>query len=522
VDPPGQRAKALPGRDPTRPQGQGSPSPPAVREDFKPNQEIGWGVEKFYDAKIQGQESVSTLEIDGDVEKFYDAKIQGQEEEVESFALPSREKDDSLALPFMSTSSSSQEDDSFALPSHAEVRQANLEEALVGPGKLIKGHETLDGDRCLLGSGTTEPIDVSQHQKIQGQHFTVYFANYTAWGTKAEGCFFQEKLQGFDIHCGVEHHLEGQKLKVARAKIQKAGWRTFISPATLTGRGGNSGGAWILTRRGLAAKSGTTHLERGGNQWTASIIRFKGRDVAFISIYLQPHTGGLGLDNLGKLEEVIGYIGSLKIQFIIVGDWNCEPKQLEEESHILRYLKAKVLTPENVAFTCNQGSGRMIDYMIASPGICHCLRITADLDGPWTPHLGLIIKLNMDPISIMGRQHRSPVVIPTCPGPDRMTWQEHMGQAGVEPHADMYHPVDPRSTDLELTKSFSRWSRAAEGCLLGRTSMSEDEARKCRGRGQAPRYEIKAVLPPNKVGAHLANPDGNFWGMLKVRLQELV
>eukprot|EP00972_Heterocapsa_arctica_P076782 11324507-Heterocapsa_arctica.AAC.1 len=52
--------------------------------------------------------------------------------------------------------------------------------------------------------------------------------------------------------------------------------------------------------------------------------------------------------------------------------------------------------------------------------------------------------------------------------------------------------------------------------------MEEAEARKCRGRGQAPKYEIKSVYPPNKVGAYLANRDGSFWGMLKVRLQELV
>jgi hypothetical protein len=136
--------------------------------------------------------------------------------------------------------------------------------------------------------------------------------------------------------------------------------------------------------------------------------------------------------------------------------------------------------------------------------------------------MGLIIKLNMNPISIMGRQHRSPVQIPICPGPDRVPWREHMNQAEGAHLQDQWHPVDLRSTDPELTEQFSRWSRAAENCLLGRTSMDEAEARKCRGRGQAPRYEIKEVLPPNKVGAYLANPDASFWGMLKVRLQELV
>eukprot|EP00972_Heterocapsa_arctica_P030902 4545503-Heterocapsa_arctica.AAC.1 len=61
-----------------------------------------------------------------------------------------------------------------------------------------------------------------------------------------------------------------------------------------------------------------------------------------------------------------------------------------------------------------------------------------------------------------------------------------MIQAEGAHQQDQVHPVDPRSTDLELTESFSRWSRAAENCLLGRTSMNEAEARKCRGRGQAP------------------------------------
>eukprot|EP00972_Heterocapsa_arctica_P063013 9296614-Heterocapsa_arctica.AAC.1 len=63
----------------------------------------------------------------------------------------------------------------------------------------------------------------------------------------------------------------------------------------------------------------------------------------------------------------------------------------------------------------------------------------------------------------MGRQHRSPQQIPVCQGPDRMSWQQHMAQAEGEPRRDLLHPVDPWSTDFELTESFSRWSRAAEG-----------------------------------------------------------
>eukprot|EP00972_Heterocapsa_arctica_P009269 1366127-Heterocapsa_arctica.AAC.1 len=62
----------------------------------------------------------------------------------------------------------------------------------------------------------------------------------------------------------------------------------------------------------------------------------------------------------------------------------------------------------------------------------------------------------------MGRQHRSPQQIPVCHGPDRLSWHEHKALADLEPYDQLQHPVDPMSTDLELTEGFSRRSRAAE------------------------------------------------------------
>eukprot|EP00972_Heterocapsa_arctica_P035268 5189621-Heterocapsa_arctica.AAC.1 len=66
-----------------------------------------------------------------------------------------------------------------------------------------------------------------------------------------------------------------------------------------------------------------------------------------------------------------------------------------------------------------------MDHLVASPGISHCLSISADLNAPWTPHLGLIIQLDVNPINIMGRQHRNPQQIPVCQGPDKLSWHEH-------------------------------------------------------------------------------------------------
>eukprot|EP00972_Heterocapsa_arctica_P030256 4455870-Heterocapsa_arctica.AAC.1 len=63
---------------------------------------------------------------------------------------------------------------------------------------------------------------------------------------------------------------------------------------------------------------------------------------------------------------------------------------------------------------------------------------------------------------MVGRQHRSPQQIPLCQGPDRLPWQEHMALADLELYDQLNHPVDPQSTDQELTDNFRRWSRAAE------------------------------------------------------------
>ena len=52
--------------------------------------------------------------------------------------------------------------------------------------------EKTDGEKCDSGDKKEE----------HGQLFTIYFANYTTWGTKAEGIFFQDDHQGYDIHWG--------------------------------------------------------------------------------------------------------------------------------------------------------------------------------------------------------------------------------------------------------------------------------------------------------------------------------
>eukprot|EP00972_Heterocapsa_arctica_P024497 3613324-Heterocapsa_arctica.AAC.1 len=69
----------------------------------------------------------------------------------------------------------------------------------------------------------------------------------------------------------------------------------------------------------------------------------------------------------------------------------------------------------------------------------------------------------MDPEKMLGRQHTSPMQIPVCQGPDRYTWDEQKTYADQWACNEVAHPVDPQSTDQDITEAFIKWSRAAEG-----------------------------------------------------------
>ena len=50
----------------------------------------------------------------------------------------------------------------------------------------------------------------------------------------------------------------------------------------------------------------------------------------------------------------------LLLEYIIVGDFNAEPAELQEAG-VLELLQAEVVTPSNPSFTCTTTSCRMMD-----------------------------------------------------------------------------------------------------------------------------------------------------------------
>eukprot|EP00959_Pyramimonas_sp_CCMP1952_P206083 4309533-Pyramimonas_sp.AAC.1 len=54
----------------------------------------------------------------------------------------------------------------------------------------------------------------------------------------------------------------------------------------------------------------------------------------------------------------------------------------------LSWVRGVVVTPENTTWTCSNGH-RMLDYFVVDQRLALDTSLTAVLEGPWRPHLGV-------------------------------------------------------------------------------------------------------------------------------------
>jgi exonuclease III len=160
----------------------------------------------------------------------------------------------------------------------------------------------------------------------------IYFANITSWSDKAVEYLLQKKdspPSTADIICVAEHHLVTEKLKAPRKAIAKAGRFSFITSATPTGQGGCAGGTMVLPRSELDVTKVRGRDTGIMNDWSACSIRGRARDLVVISLYLKDGEG-MSPTNLLRLGQVHDLVQSLKVPWIILGDFNMSPVTLDQ------------------------------------------------------------------------------------------------------------------------------------------------------------------------------------------------
>ena len=93
--------------------------------------------------------------------------------------------------------------------------------------------------------------------------------------------------------------------------------------------------------------------EMKGQDWVAVMVKLKGVSVLFIAAYLTSGDGAAG-PNIKKLAGLMDLILEMQLPFILMADWNMEPKELKETGFIGK-VGAEVVLPHSVSHTCSSG-----------------------------------------------------------------------------------------------------------------------------------------------------------------------
>ena len=353
----------------------------------------------------------------------------------------------------------------------------------------------------------------------------IYFANYTEWGPKAEEYLDREEQKAFHVHMGVETHLSGLALKKARRNRKKSGYKSYVCPATDTGRGGNSGGTWVLVQKNLASHGALPGYQlvegvpqAAGEQWSAAVVRVKNFDIVVVSLYME---SGVGLNdtNMRRLEQLAEFLKLITVPFLVLGDWNLEPSELESISWP-HYVRARIVVPENIAFTCSKGKGRLLDYAVVSYSLWPYFRLFPDLSSPWKPHMGLKATIEVGIYTVESRSQVKPRNLKQAQGPV-WDWGSYVEAARADLNeVGSTYPVDDVAHDQALSNSYALFSRAAQLLMCDQASVERGCVRGFLGKGMPAKFRVGPSQSPTKTNRYTHDPNSNNWAASLARLGE--
>ena len=231
----------------------------------------------------------------------------------------------------------------------------------------------------------------------QGYH--LYFHNITYMGPKFHNFVPESSCWGMAV---AEHHLLASELPVHAAKLKAKGWRSWWSPAQPTGRGGTSAGTAVLLKSNVQAERlDFTAMDSAGlpsdfRPFTVVKLKLQGFSMVWASLYLPPgHSFGKeATEALSMLHQLLSLT---QWPWVITADWNAEPSELEE-SGWPQAMGGRVLVPPGAKASCTSGSGRMLDFALASVSFMQVVK-QADLcyQVPTKPHVAFVMTLRSDP-----------------------------------------------------------------------------------------------------------------------------
>ena len=341
----------------------------------------------------------------------------------------------------------------------------------------------------------------------------ILFGNVTSWSDKAKEYFQQS---GAPVKMVAEHHITRARAPAFRRYWRRNGSKVNYQEAKATD-GGSSGGTAVAIRKDLNSYSDPRGVRGGVSEarWTGSFLRMRGYELFLGCIY-----GYTGEEDQGRNQElfmeVFLYLKGLKCQYVVVGDWNVEYGVMMD-SHLMAHLGGVVIPPRNTTYTCGSGQMRTIDFVITTKELAPFVEVEAALDVPWSPHLGLKVRVSKEVEKAEVWVMETPNEIPVHKGPVRHDWSWYACEAESSRCTGTAHSVAAGARSEELTAQYESFSKAAEAYKLDR---GDEKAAGMTGRGQARRFVRKPAIPRHPPGATASFHKLAFWAALATRLRE--
>jgi hypothetical protein len=345
------------------------------------------------------------------------------------------------------------------------------------------------------------------------RQLVIEFGNVTKWGGRILDWMHLRPPEVMAF-LATELHLQGSRLNMARRQASKLGWSSYAQPAVANNPAANSpfantGGECVFIRKGLVSY-GHGGLSQPG--WRAAFIRTQGTDVLLVALYFLTGTGGeVNEANQERLTSLSTMLKTLKVPWVICGDWNSTPGEVASWPWIV-FLRALVLVPD-APFTCrsntNDGEGgRIIDFVVASPLLEGMVQVEVDWEVPWGPHCALRLHISMPSSREVTSMCTVPDDIPKCYGPRLHSWSA-CAQESTSLQVNLGLPLDEVDFQKELTGRYASFSATAEA-WMGQTWIDYND--KAAGRGRLIAPTERSVVPCNKVEHVYASPCQHFWG----------
>ena len=221
--------------------------------------------------------------------------------------------------------------------------------------------------------------DIAARPPAEAGLWTVDLANPSSFTTAADKVL---KRSAADVVMLIETKKREADTEGAKNQAQQLGWRVSLSPAHATSITGTSGGTAVASRKGLghipchnAIKEEYRH--RIGAAWLGAVQK---GGVHFVTVYLKDGEG-ISQTNQAILTELAAYLGTIRGPWIVGGDWNVTPQQLQSASWD-SIVKGSIKQPAGP--TCN---GKVYDYFVVSKSIeASVVAVTSLENGGFSPH----------------------------------------------------------------------------------------------------------------------------------------